>query len=35
MEKLKDLVQIISNLIDLAFTGSIEIHFNQGSICRV
>ena len=34
-ETIKDLFQLIKNLMDLQFTGEIELHFNQGTIARV
>lgn len=35
MNRLKDLIQLLKNLIDLNFTGSVEVHFNQGAIGRI
>ena len=35
LKNLKDLIQLIQNLIGSKFTGSLEIHFNSGSIGRV
>ncbi len=34
-EKVKDLFMMIINLVDVRFTGHIEIHFNQGGIGRI
>ena len=35
MKKLEDLIKLLKNLFELSFTGSIEIHLNQGTIARV
>jgi len=34
-DKLQDIIKYLDNLIKMAYTGSIEIHFNQGGICKV
>ena len=34
-EKFKDLIKLLDNLVKMEYTGSIEIHFNQGGVCKV
>ncbi len=34
-DKFKDLIKLLDNLVKMAYTGSIEIHFNQGGVCKV
>lgn len=33
--KLQDIIKLLDNLVKMAYTGSIEIHFNQGGVCKV
>ena len=33
-QKVKELFMIILSLVSSKFTGHIEIHFNNGGICR-
>ena len=35
MTKLRDLYDMLETLIEALFTGSIEIHFNKGGICKI
>lgn len=34
-DKFRDLLKLLDNLVKVSYTGSIEIHFNQGGICKV
>jgi len=34
-DTLQDIIKLIDTLIKMDYTGSIEIHFNQGGICKV
>lgn len=34
-EKFKDLIKFVQNLMNINFTGSIDIHFNNGNIARI
>ena len=34
-DKFKELIKLLDNLVKIAYTGSIEIHFNQGGVCKV
>jgi len=33
-EKVKDLFMFILSLVSSRFTGHIDIHFNEGNICK-
>ncbi len=35
MEKLKKLFELVRELIERKFTGSITIHFSQGGIAKI
>lgn len=34
-DKLKDLLTLLTNLVNCKFTGCVEIHFNQGTVSRI